>query len=96
MIEHMNPERMNHGGSGSTYANYGCRCEECTDANTRRIKRRQAERYAAPKDPDGPRHGKTSFYINHGCRCDKCKAAQSVQNAQYRARRAALLKDRTP
>ena len=63
---------MNHGGDGTAYSNYGCRCDECTEANRVRTARRRNERRAEAKDPDDPRHGMYSFYANHGCRCDKC------------------------
>ena len=67
------PKVIKHGGSGSAYANYGCRCEECTEAHSKRIKRRQYERALEPKNPNDPRHGTYSFYNNHGCRCGPCK-----------------------
>jgi len=68
---------VKHGGAGTAYAHYGCRCEECTEANRKRVARRRAERTAAPKDDNDPRHGSYSFYSNHGCRCDKCRSAAS-------------------
>jgi len=33
---------VTHGGSGTAYAHYGCRCDECTVANTARSMRRRA------------------------------------------------------
>lgn len=38
----------------------------------------RARRYAEPKSPDDPRHGKVSFYNNHGCRCERCTNARRV------------------
>lgn len=68
-----NPVR--HGGSGSAYANYGCRCEPCTEANRVRVARRRAERSA---DAPGVVHGSRSTYLNWGCRCESCTQANSV------------------
>jgi len=70
---------MNHGGAGTTYVHYGCRCDVCREANRSRNARRRAERVAAPKDPNDKRHGTPSFYANHGCRCDRCKSAWKTE-----------------
>ena len=78
---------MNHGGSGTAYANYGCRCDECKEANRARTSRRRKERFAEPKAPDDPRHGKSTFYSNHGCRCEKCTAAWSAECKRYADKR---------
>jgi len=80
---------MKHGGAGTAYANYGCRCAECTEANRVRTARRRAERVAEHKDPNDPRHGKVSFYSNHGCRCEKCTTAWSAYCKSAHAKRKA-------
>ena len=85
----MPPKVIKHGGSGIAYANYGCRCAECTEAHRIRLAKRQAERAAEAKDPNDPRHGNDSFYINHGCRCEPCKKAHSEKCAEYQQKRKA-------
>lgn len=80
---------MNHGGAGTAYSHYGCRCEECTEANRSRAAKRRAERKLEPKTPDDPRHGKATFYSNHGCHCEKCTAAWNEKCKQgYHNRKA--------
>lgn len=77
---------VTHGGSGTAYANYGCRCEDCKKANSERASRRRRERYAEIP-PDN--HGKYSTYSNWGCRCPECKEAGKKHNANnYEARKA--------
>lgn len=74
----LDPDLMDeipHGGSGGGYSNHGCRCQECKDANTRRVLARRRRRELETKNPDDPRHGTMSFYINAGCRCRVCKDA---------------------
>ncbi len=74
-----------HGGAGTSYEYYGCRCDECRDAHRRRIARRKAERAAQVKEsglPDGVEHGK-SAYTNWGCRCDVCTDANKVFCRNY-------------
>ena len=76
---------VRHGGAGTAYANYGCRCEECTEANRRRIGRRRAERMAQVREsglPASVEHG-LSAYTNWGCRCEICSEA----NRRYCASR---------
>lgn len=65
---------IKHGGTGSSYDNYGCRCQDCKAAHLARHRANKERWRAQPKDPDDPRHGTPSFYNNHGCRCDKCRA----------------------
>lgn len=87
-----------HGGSGAKYVHEGCRCDECRAANTRRVKRRTAERKVElAENPDLPvEHGSASTYMNWGCRCVPCTAANTEYCAPYvrayydrkRARRA--------
>ena len=82
-------KEISHGGAGTSYTHYGCRCEDCTEANRKRVARRSAERNLEPKDPNDPRHGTISFYNNHGCRCDRCKAENSrVCKSYYESRKA--------
>ena len=68
---------VTHGGAGTAYANYGCRCDECTLANRFKVARRQAER-RYEKVPSEEMHGKQSTYINWSCRCEPCSAAHSA------------------
>ena len=72
---------LSHGGSGTAYASYGCRCDECKAANTARIKRRRVARN--PDDAPAGAHGKTSTYVNWGCRCAPCTAAHAKRCAAY-------------
>lgn len=80
-----------HGGSGATYVHYGCRCDECRQANTARVNRRRAERFASRVLVDGrlvapgPRqHGKQQTYSNWGCRCEPCDLANRESCNSYR------------
>ena len=72
---------VKHGGSGTAYANYGCRCEECQEANTERTKRRRRERVT--EEPPADSHGKPSTYSNWGCKCVECVAAGAVHNKKH-------------
>lgn len=77
---------VTHGGSGNAYANYGCRCDECKAANTKRIRRRLHERDASTLPPEA--HGKYTTYTNWRCRCEACVLAGSEKNAEaYRRRK---------
>lgn len=69
---------ITHGGSGTAYANYGCRCDECKAANSERTKRRRLERYQETAPPGA--HGKYSTYSNWGCRCEPCSLAGAEHN----------------
>ena len=72
-----------HGGSGSAYANYGCRCAECTAANTACITRRKKAR--RPEDANPKSHGKVQTYSNWNCRCAPCTDANRIASAnKYR------------
>lgn len=73
---------MKHGGSGMGYSHYGCRCEECTAANTWRYRRRTNAR--RPEDAPAGSHGSPSTYVNWHCRCVECRAAMSAKNRAYR------------
>jgi hypothetical protein len=76
---------LKHGGSGSAYANYGCRCDECKAANAARVQRRARERTSEEPAPDS--HGKDSTYKNWGCRCEACIEAHRVTFAALKAKR---------
>ena len=87
---------ITHGGSGSAYTNRRCRCDLCREANTRRVNRRRAERWALrtlvdgrlviPPMRGGPQHGTYSSYNNWGCHCEHCTAAaQRARRASTRA-----------
>ena len=82
---------MNDIKHGQTaYSHYGCKCEICTEANTKRVYRRRHER--KPEDYTGE-HGKQSAYINWGCRCVDCSAAHAAMcKKQYEERKARGLK----
>ncbi len=71
---------VTHGGAGTAYASYGCRCDECTAANTVRIERRRRERDSR----EGQfQHGSTGGYRNWGCRCGECTKANKEACARY-------------
>lgn len=74
---------VTHGGAGTGYSNHGCRCAECTEANTRRLKRRRAER----KAEEPLTHGSVSTYVNWSCRCEKCGEAHNENERRARASR---------
>lgn len=78
------PEGAQHGGSGATYVNYGCRCRLCREANARRVARRRRERYQGPLPVNAP-HGSRSTYTNWGCRCQRCTQVHSAACKAYRA-----------
>jgi hypothetical protein len=83
-----------HGGSGHTYTNYGCRCDECRKANARRYQRRKAERQVlvdTGQIPDTVEHGSAATYNNWGCRCRRCTDAHIEKCRSDDARRAAKL-----
>lgn len=82
-IVHFTPggKPVTHGGAGTAYANYGCRCEDCTLANTLKVSRRQAER-RSEKLPSEDMHGKNTTYTNWSCRCEPCSAAHSAMCKQ--------------
>jgi hypothetical protein len=73
---------VRHGGTGSAYSNYGCRCVECTEANRARAERRRAERKS--EGAPGHAHGSRSTYSNWSCRCGRCRSAAAVIAEQYR------------
>ena len=62
-------------GKTVTY-NYGCRCEECSDARrelTRKAREKRLERTA--EGAVGGEHGKAATYSNWNCRCRPCTDA---------------------
>lgn len=62
-------------GLRSTYVNWGCRCQKCTDAHKAscRLEHRSRTTRAAVGAPGVP-HGTANGY-NWGCRCDDCHTA---------------------
>ncbi len=77
---------VKHGGSGTAYANYGCRCDECKQANAERALRRRKARLK--EEPPPGSHGKYTTYSNWGCRCEFCLKAGSEHNKKnYRDRK---------
>lgn len=61
--------------------NYGCRCDECVQADND-----YKATLRASGDP--PSHG-LSGYNNYGCRCSICSDAMRRYQREYRARIAA-------
>jgi len=68
-------------GLASTYRGYGCRCDECTRANTERTRLERADRFS--RQPPKGSHGKATTYSNWGCRCGRCRKANTAYNAPY-------------
>jgi hypothetical protein len=64
--------------------NRGCRCQQCTAANTSKQKAARTRRSATRKSADQAGHGSVSTYRNHGCRCQHCTKANSDMCAAYR------------
>lgn len=78
-----------HGHPGR-YAQ-GCRCNDCTAANTERCRNQQQRRVADPTAADRAGHGNASTYQNYGCRCRPCTEANSAKSAAYKqAKRASV------
>lgn len=80
---------VQHGGTGSAYSNYGCRCEECTEANRARAERRRAQRKR--EGPAKDAHGTLSTYANWSCRCVWCRRAAAVAFAGRRSSSSHLI-----
>lgn len=76
---------VKHGGSGSAYSHWGCRCDACVEANRARVARRLAER-RGEEIPEDVEHGKSATYANCSCRCEECNAAWRVSVNSYYAR----------
>ncbi|MET7949233.1 hypothetical protein [Micromonospora sp. NPDC005324] len=77
-------------GLPSTYSStrYGCRCRDCTTANTKRHRQARADRRdRLAADPSLAEHGHAATYTNWMCRCPPCTAAHSEQLAARRADR---------
>lgn len=73
------PMSRRYGGSPthgipSTYKNYRCRCEPCTNANAEDCRRRRRMRQKLTPPPDA--HGKHSTYKNWMCRCEPSDAVE--------------------
>jgi hypothetical protein len=66
----------------------GCRCQPCTDANTRQVKEARDRRRANKAAADRAGHGKASTYTNYGCRCQDCTKANADKCAHYRQSKA--------
>ena len=56
------PSTWNHGGSGSTYNNYGCRCDRCCEANTQRVRRRKDTRAEMIQEEHDRQVAETAWY----------------------------------
>ncbi len=67
-----------HGGTGTGYVYYQCRCPECVSAWTqRRADRRTFKANRLASDPTLAPHGVANTYTNWGCRCAPCTAANT-------------------
>lgn len=86
------PDSAPH-GTVSTYTNYGCRCESCTEVHSAACAsaaKHRADRLAA--DPTIRPHGVEATCTGWGCRCEPCTAAAAEANRKrYQARKAAAM-----
>lgn len=73
-----------HGGSGTGYRSYGCRCRACKEANRYRADNDRKKRMERGI-PETVAHGKATTYGNWGCRCDPCTDAWTVKCNTYYA-----------
>lgn len=76
---------VTHGGP-SSYRNRKCRCLDCREVNTRKV--REARRIRAARlrvDPSLAPHGRASTYTNWLCRCDPCSEAFSLALKKLRS-----------
>lgn len=72
-------------GTRHAYSRRGCRCDECTRANTEHSNIVNAKRRALAKtDPLLVPHGTTSGYRRWGCRCELCTKANTVAVKRWR------------
>ncbi len=85
----------NEHGTCSTYGNWQCRCEPCTEAHTVQHQSWRAKRHAQRELIDGVwiavnahRHN-AATYVNWGCRCPECTTAFSADCAYLKQRREA-------
>lgn len=69
-------------GSASTYSNWGCRCNPCTDAHRDFMQAKREMRMEERVEIDGrltapraPQHASASTYVNWACRCIPCLTA---------------------
>jgi len=69
----------------STYTNWGCRCDPCTDAHRDYMQSQRENRMKTRVLVDdrlvavgAPRHGSASTYVNWACRCGDCLSAYRV------------------
>lgn len=76
---------VKHGGAGTSYVHYGCRCLECTEANRARHVRGHESRHSR-EIPETVKHGKAGTYVNWGCRCEPCTKAQTDKCNSYYAK----------
>lgn len=73
------PGGFKHGESG--YANYGCRCDICTQANTEKLARIRGNNADERIEVDGrmihplAKHGTLNGYQYYKCRCRACTDA---------------------
>jgi hypothetical protein len=85
-------------GKASTYSNYSCKCEKCTEAwriyhlaylhrsgRHKPMAQWRAEQ-AARRENNPPAHGTETRYSNYKCRCKLCKKASA--DARRRRRHA--------
>lgn len=62
----------------------GCRCTDCTTANTIKQRRSRNRRTTNKAAADRAGHGKASTYSNYRCRCQDCTKANADKSAHYR------------
>ena len=75
------PPKPTKHGTAPMYAT-GCRCEDCTQANTKRghrARKARFQRVLVDGPPEGVRHG-LSAALNWGCKCEVCTTAVRKRN----------------
>jgi len=79
-------------GRASTYTNWGCRCQPCTEAQTSTFEATRRERFKRRQLVNGRlvatgnvQHGLATTYVNWGCRCPDC--CRGMSNYHYQQRR---------
>ncbi len=86
-VEQIAPARFDHGGSGSGYRNYGCRCDLCRAAHARSIKRGRENARIRASMPEDTQHGIEATYDRWCCRCPLCKRGKGIADARRRLAR---------
>lgn len=72
-------QRKARHGTRTMYG-YGCRCDECREAQNSYMRRLSRD----PSMRKSPlRHGTSNAYSNYGCRCTACRAANTARSAEW-------------